>query len=184
MVNVRLEEWYMEGWCNMVVWWTIKPIGDFIDLESAYDRSPWLRARASALDDTRVLQIIVLVSGRNETWAESLTLSVFWNQWFTAETVVAGIQVCTGIVLTPWWSDDSWSSGHTLPREINGSSFFGGHGNRTVGISYSPGSYAVWPLIWGWKPDDRLTEIHRKWKNDCLIREMNWGPQSDTMSSG
>ncbi len=43
---------------------------------------------------------------------------------------------------------------------------------------------SVCPLVCGWYPEERLTVTSRREKNAFQTREINWGPRSDTMSSG
>ncbi len=43
---------------------------------------------------------------------------------------------------------------------------------------------SVCPLVCGWYPDDRLTVTPRSLRKFFHTLEMNWGPRSDTISSG
>ncbi len=52
---------------------------------------------------------------------------------------------------------------------------------------YRPMSWifcSVWQLDCGWYPDVRLTETPRRLKKARQTLEVNWGPRSETMSSG
>ena len=49
---------------------------------------------------------------------------------------------------------------------------------RTVSIDWFAPS--VWPLDWGWKPDERLTDVPNNVQNAL----QNWGPLSETISVG
>ncbi len=69
----------------------------------------------------------------------------------------------------------------------------GGNGSSCAGLSweydrrYRPSSWilrSVWPLIWGWYPEDKLSVTPRSLKNAFQNWEMNWGPRSEIISSG
>ncbi len=43
---------------------------------------------------------------------------------------------------------------------------------------------SVWPLLWGWYPEERLTVAPSKRQNSLQNLETNWGPLSETTSVG
>ena len=43
---------------------------------------------------------------------------------------------------------------------------------------------SVWPLDWGWYPEDRLTVAPRSEQNSLQNTEVNWEPRSETTSTG
>ncbi len=43
---------------------------------------------------------------------------------------------------------------------------------------------SVWPLLWGWYPEERLTVAPNKRQNSLQNLETNWGPLSETTSVG
>lgn len=43
---------------------------------------------------------------------------------------------------------------------------------------------SLWPLVWVWNPEDKLTEIPSKWQNSAQNLAVNWGPQFPKMLWG
>lgn len=43
---------------------------------------------------------------------------------------------------------------------------------------------SVWPLVWGWNPEERLAVAPRVWQKAFQSWEENCGPRSETMSAG
>ncbi len=43
---------------------------------------------------------------------------------------------------------------------------------------------SVWPLVWGWNPEDKLTVAPSSRQNSLQNLDTNWGPLSETTSAG
>ncbi len=72
---------------------------------------------------------------------------------------------------------------HTWPMRGSGSSCADHHGSMTGGTVRALGSCVLSGLS-GWYPEDKLTATPSKRKKAFQTREINWGPRSETISSG
>ncbi len=152
----RPEEWDMESWMDMTPCWELETECDFIYLP--------LDGKGTDIVGTQ------LPAGQAEMQSPGGEPDLI------SRTIDGGGRpagICIGLVSLHCLLelDMSW-----VPNSLARS--------EPVVDSWNIGGlFSVWPLVWGWYPEERLTVTSRSLKKAFQTQETNCGPRSETTSS-